>query len=81
MTTMNISLPDQMKEWVEGKISIGQYHNASEYIRDLIRKDQGEAERTQAFRDAMALGRNSGIDERSFAQVVADAKNRAKNKI
>jgi len=41
---MNVSLPDQMKDWVENKISAGQYHNASEYVRDLIRKDQLEAE-------------------------------------
>ncbi len=37
MTSMNVSLPDKMKSWVEGKIDAGQYHNASEYVRDLIR--------------------------------------------
>lgn len=49
MATMNISLPDQMKDWIENRIELGQYHNASEYVRDLIRKDQAEHEKIQGF--------------------------------
>lgn len=79
MTSMNVSLPNQMKNWVENKINIGQYHNASEYVRDLIRKDQLEAERAQAFRSAIDMGRNSGEDDRSFEQIIAEAKSKAKN--
>lgn len=78
MTSMNVSLPDQMKDWVENKINAGQYHNASEYVRDLIRKDQLEAERTRAFRAAIDMGRNNGVDDRSFEQIVAGAKAKAK---
>ena len=40
MATMNISLPDPMKEWVETQANSGLYSNASDYVRDLIRKDQ-----------------------------------------
>jgi len=40
MATMNVSLPDPMKEWVEERLKSGQYGNASEYVRDLIREDQ-----------------------------------------
>ena len=78
MTSMNVSLPSQMKSWVEGKIDSGIYNNASEYIRDLIRKDQAEAERTQAFRAAIKIGRNSGVDERSADEIFASAKAKSK---
>ena len=78
MTSMNVSLPEQMKSWVEGKIDAGQYHNASEYIRDLIRKDQAEAEKTLAFRAAIEIGRNSGVDDRSVDEIFAGAKAKAK---
>ncbi|MDH5723015.1 MAG: type II toxin-antitoxin system ParD family antitoxin [Alphaproteobacteria bacterium] len=78
MTSMNVSLPDQMKSWVEGKIDAGLYHNASEYIRDLIRKDQAEAERTKAFRSAIEIGRNSSIDTRSADEIFTSAKAKAK---
>ncbi|ARE38511.1 ParD protein (antitoxin to ParE) [Rhodovulum sp. P5] len=40
MATMNVSLPDPMKDWVEGQTKSGRYSNASDYVRDLIRRDQ-----------------------------------------
>ncbi|WP_211314517.1 type II toxin-antitoxin system ParD family antitoxin [Kordia periserrulae] len=74
---MNVSLPNQMKSWVEGKIVEGKYHNASEYIRDLIRRDQAEAERNLAFKTAIDLGRNSGTNNRSSKDIFAQAKIKA----
>jgi antitoxin ParD1/3/4 len=74
MTSMNISLSEQMKSWVEQNITNGQYHNASEYIRHLIRADQAEASRNEAFRAAIALGRNSDTDARPLSAIVASAK-------
>ncbi|MEI6730357.1 MAG: type II toxin-antitoxin system ParD family antitoxin [Pseudomonadota bacterium] len=40
MSTMNISLPDSMKNFVDSQISERGYSTSSEYIRDLIRNDQ-----------------------------------------
>ncbi len=40
MQTMNISLPDPMKEYVERQVSAGAYSSASEYVRELVRADQ-----------------------------------------
>jgi antitoxin ParD1/3/4 len=40
MATMNISLPDQMKAFVETQASDGRFSNVSDYVRDLIRRDQ-----------------------------------------
>ncbi|UXN74999.1 type II toxin-antitoxin system ParD family antitoxin [Devosia sp. A8/3-2] len=45
MATMNVSLPDAMKEWVEARVETGRYGNSSDYVRDLVRRDQ---ERTEA---------------------------------
>lgn len=74
MTTMNVSLPDQMKDWIENRIDAGQYHNVSEYIRDLIRRDQADHEKTQAFRAAIDYGRSSGVEQRPFKDVIKAAK-------
>jgi antitoxin ParD1/3/4 len=52
MATMNVSLPDQMKDWVEGQTKNGRYGNASDYVRDLIRRDQ---ERTAAVAKLQAV--------------------------
>ena len=45
MQTMNISLPDQLKEFVEGQVGSGRYSSVSEYVRDLIRDDESRKAR------------------------------------
>ena len=40
MATMNISLSEQMKAWAESQAGTGKYSNTSDYVRDLIRRDQ-----------------------------------------
>ena len=57
MASMNISLPDQMKGWVEENIQTGRYANASDYVRDLIRQDHMKL---QKLREALIEGEKSG---------------------
>ncbi len=40
MPSMNISLPESLKEFVDAQIAAGRYGNASEYVRELIRTDE-----------------------------------------
>ena len=40
MSTMNVSLPDALKQFVDDQVVNGDYGTSSEYIRELIRKDQ-----------------------------------------
>ena len=40
METMNISLPELLKKFVDGQIASGRYSSASEYVRELIRDDE-----------------------------------------
>lgn len=40
MATMNVSLPDLMRDYVQNRIDSGQYASVSDYVRDLIRRDQ-----------------------------------------
>ena len=52
MVTMNIALPEPMKQFVYERVSEGGYSSVSEYIRGLIREDQRRrvVERTDALR-------------------------------
>lgn len=59
MATMNVSLPDAMKDWVEEKVGSGQYANASDYVRDLIRMDQKRAAAQAEFDRLVEEGINS----------------------
>ena len=47
MTTMNISLPDEMKAYVEAQMASDGHAPASEYLRALIREDQGRRARRE----------------------------------
>jgi antitoxin ParD1/3/4 len=40
VASMNISVPDSMREWVQSRIESGEYASVSDYVRDLIRRDQ-----------------------------------------
>lgn len=58
MTTMNISLPDDLKEFVDRQIQ-GGYSSASEYIRELLRNAQKQAAR-ENLESALLAGLDSG---------------------
>lgn len=64
MATMNISLPDQMRAWVESQTARRQYSNSSDYIRDLIRKDQERQAAIDALQNAVTTGLESGEPQR-----------------
>ena len=40
MSTMNISLPEALRSFVDSQVSVGDYTSSSEYVRDLLRKEQ-----------------------------------------
>jgi antitoxin ParD1/3/4 len=40
MTSLNISLPEALKEYVEGQVASGDWGTPSEYVRELIRQDK-----------------------------------------
>jgi len=59
MTSMNVSLPEKMKEYVDLRLVRDGYSSVSEYVRMLIRQDREHKEREQ-LRSALVLGLASG---------------------
>lgn len=77
MATMNVSLPDLMKEWVEAQAETGRYANASDYVRDLIRRDQERNDKIAAMQRLVDEGLESGEGKRSKDELFAAALERA----
>ena len=77
MATMNVSLPDKMKDWVEQQAGTGRYANASDYVRDLIRKDQLHNEAVRTLRDIVDDALASGISTRTPEELRVWVKQRA----
>lgn len=77
MATMNVSVPDPMREWVESRIESGKYASASDYVRDLIRRDQAQADERDALIAALIKGEESGVSSRQVPDIVAALKARS----
>lgn len=77
MATMNVSLPDPMKAWVEEQAKGGKYGNASDYVRDLIRKDQDRQSKIAQFQKLVDEGIESGLSSRTMEELLAEARIRA----
>lgn len=76
MATMNISLPDPMRDWVQTQIQDGRYSSSSDYVRDLIRRDQEFRQQQQILQEAITEGLKSGISNRSMEDVLKEAQAR-----
>lgn len=73
MATMNVSLPDPMKEWVDAQTDTGRYANASDYIRHLIRQDQERADKISALQGLVDAGLESGSGNRDREDLFGEA--------
>ena len=77
MATMNVSLPDAMKDWVETQAASGRYANASDYVRDLIRRDQEKTEKIARLKALIDEGRASGPSNMTLDEIFDEARRRA----
>ena len=55
-----ITLTDQQDAWITAQIEAGHYPNDSEYIRDLIRREQERSAELEAVRAELIAGERSG---------------------
>ena len=78
MATMNVSLPDPMKDWVEAQAATGRYSNASDYVRDLIRRDQERVAQLAELQQLITEGLESGVSDRSITEVLEAARMRVR---
>ena len=65
MATMNISLPDKLKSYVDNRVERDGYGTVSEYFRELIRQDQQRREQEQLERTQLEKMREevqAGLD-------------------
>jgi antitoxin ParD1/3/4 len=77
MATMNISLPDQMKEWVEQQVATGRYANASDVMRDVIRERQDKEVALEELFAELQRGLDSGISTRTREELIEYARLRS----
>ncbi len=65
-----ITLTEQQDAWIKSRIKDRGFTNDSEYLRDLIRRDQERTE-TEAIRAALVKGEQSGVSNRTPDEIMA----------
>ncbi|MCY0095024.1 type II toxin-antitoxin system ParD family antitoxin [Hoeflea ulvae] len=71
MATLNISVTDAMKQWVEEQAQSGHYVDADDYIRDIIRKDQQHKARIAELQRLVDEGLHSGTSDETMDDILA----------
>ena len=66
MGTMNISLPDSLKDFVDEQVNERGYGTSSEYVRELIRKDQGRLKLRGLLLEGAASAPTKPVDDAYF---------------
>ncbi|HBY39238.1 MULTISPECIES: type II toxin-antitoxin system ParD family antitoxin [Marisediminitalea] len=74
MATLNVSLPDEMRTWIDEQVKTGKYANASDYIRDLVRRNQSERD---AINLALIEGELSGSSTKNVMDILKEKRSRA----
>ena len=73
-TRKTITLTAQQDSWIKAQIAAGRFTNDSEYIRDLIRRDQARNTEVETIRAALIMGEQSDqpqpFDSRQFKQAM-----------
>lgn len=69
---MNVSLPSDLKHWLDAQVEAGGYGTASEYVRDLLRKARLRQQRRAidgVLIEAVEQGADIVMDEADWASI------------
>ncbi len=75
-----ITLTDKQDQWIKMQIAAGGFTNDSEYIRDLVRRDQEQNAQFLALKQAIQEGLDSGVSNKTVGEIWEEAEQRSKNK-
>ena len=75
-TRKTITLTDKQDQWIKAQIAAGEYTNDSEYIRDLVRRDQEENAKFLALKLAIQEGLSSGVSDKSVTDIMKEVESR-----
>lgn len=69
MAQVNISLPPALKEWLDRMVEEGRYASASDYVRELIRREQDNADKLARLRAAIDQAWDAPVSGRSLRDI------------
>ena len=77
---MNISLPAPLKEWVEAQVSTHGYATASEYVRDVLRREQIKSAVDARLTQAIESGEATPMTSTDWRRIRSEARKKVRNR-
>ena len=74
-----IMLTDQQDRWIKTQAAAGNFADANEYIRELIRRDQERTARLQTLKGAIQEGLDSGVSDKTIPMIMEEVEARLRN--
>ncbi|PKV51343.1 antitoxin ParD1/3/4 [Aquimarina sp. MAR_2010_214] len=71
-----ITFTEKQDKWIKSQIKAGEFTNDSEYLRDLVRRDQAKKAKFSALKAAITEGMDSGISDKSVPDIMKDVEER-----
>ena len=71
MAQINVSVPTAMKDWCEAQVGHGRYSTTSDYVRDLIRRDQDSQAGVRALQAVIDEGLARGHSARTYDEIIS----------
>lgn len=71
-----ITFTEKQDKWIKSRITTGEYTNDSEYIRDLVRRDQAKNAKFSVLKAAITEGMESGISSKSVPDIMKEVEAR-----
>ncbi|WP_111561422.1 type II toxin-antitoxin system ParD family antitoxin [Rhizobium sp.] len=70
MPVVTVTVPDEMKAWLEKQAAAGCYADASDYVRDLVRRDQERATKIAHMQALVDEGLASGVSDETMDDIL-----------
>jgi antitoxin ParD1/3/4 len=79
MASMSVSLSEQLRGFIKSRVESGDYHNESEYIRDLVRKDRDRLSEEQKLLNLLRQSEHSGISDKTLPELIHGVKEKLRS--
>ena len=71
-----ITFTKKQDKWIKSRITAGEFTNDSEYLRDLVRRDQAKNAKFSALKAAITEGMESGVSDKSVPDIMKEVEDR-----
>lgn len=71
-----ITFTEKQDKWIKSRITSGEFTNDSEYIRDLVRRDQRKNAKFSTLKAAITEGMESGVSDKSVPDIMKEVEDR-----